>query len=174
MNLFFGQAEPRRPSPGIRPEPAPCRPHRLRPSGPGPRRRPPGTRGKRYPPARALLPRERVVPPAGQRQRPPHLHPQQRRRPRRPLALRPRLVRLHHSRYHRCRCPRHRPLQRRQGPPPRHTSPHRLHRRRPRPGSRLLPPPPHPGSGSPSGKSLHGQPFRLCLPPQPRRLASHR
>lgn len=48
-----------------------------------------------------------------------------------------------HSRYHRCRCPRHRPLQRRQGPPPRHAPPHRLHRRRPRPGSRLLPPTPH-------------------------------
>lgn len=44
----------------------------------------------------------------------------------------------------------------------------------PRPRERLLPPPPHPGSGSPCGKSLHGQPLRLRLPPQRRRQAGSR
>ena len=126
-----------------------------------------GTNG--HLPARSLPPCERVMPPAGQRQRSPHLHPLQRRRPRRPLALRPRLVRLHHSRYHWCRCPRHRPLQRRQGLPPRHAPPHRLHRRRPRPGSRLLPPTPYQLPRRPHRKPLHGQPRRLRLPPQQRR-----
>ena len=73
----------------------------------------------------------------------------------------PRLVRLHHSRYHRCRCPRHLPLQRRPDPPPRPAPSHRLHRRRPRSRERLLSPTPYQLPRRPHRKPLHGQSRRL-------------